>query len=60
MDQQLAGVVAKVATLTVLWSAAWRALMRAQRADTAEAEGEDGEPLTWAEVEPHLEPRAAC
>ncbi len=55
VDQQLAGVVAKVATLPVLWSAAWRALMRAQRADTAEAEGEDGEPLTWAEVERHLE-----
>ena len=58
VDQQLAGVVAKVATLPVLWSAAWRALMRAQRADSAEADGEDGEPLTWAEVERHLE-RAA-
>ncbi len=58
VDQQLAGVVAKVATLPVLWSAAWTALMRAQRADTAEADGDDGEPLTWAEVERHLE-RAA-
>ena len=36
VDQQLAGVVAKVATLPVLWSAAWMALMRAQRVDNAE------------------------
>jgi len=54
VDQQLAGVVAKVATLPVLWSAAWLALARAQRLD---AEGV-GEPLVWAEVERQLE-RAA-
>ncbi|HUI04003.1 MAG TPA: cytochrome c oxidase assembly protein [Acidimicrobiales bacterium] len=52
VDQQTAGVVAKVGTLPVLWTAAWRALARAQR---AEETGEDGEPLTWAEVERHLE-----
>jgi putative membrane protein len=57
VDQQLAGVVAKVATIPVLWSAAWVSLMRAQRADGA-ADGDDGEPLTWAEVERQLE-RAA-
>lgn len=51
VDQQLAGVVAKVATLPVLWSAAWAALARAQRIDAAGAE----EPLTWAEVERQLE-----
>jgi len=58
VDQQLAGVVAKVATLPVLWSAAWVALMRAQRVENAVADGDDGEPLTWAEVERQLE-RAA-
>ncbi len=59
VDQQLAGVVAKVATLPVLWSAAWVSLMRAQRVEDAAADGGDsGEPLTWAEVERQLE-RAA-
>jgi putative membrane protein len=57
VDQQLAGVVAKVATIPVLWSAAWVSLVHAQRADDA-ADGDDGEPLTWAEVERQLE-RAA-
>jgi putative membrane protein len=58
VDQQLAGVVAKVATLPVLWSVAWVSLMRAQRTENAEADGDDGETLTWAEVERQLE-RAA-
>jgi putative membrane protein len=58
VDQQLAGVVAKVATLPVLWSVAWVSLMRAQRTENAEADGLDGETLTWAEVERQLE-RAA-
>jgi putative membrane protein len=58
VDQQLAGVVAKVATLPVLWSAAWVTLMRAQRVEAADDDGDDGEPLTWAEVERQLE-RAA-
>ena len=52
VDQQAAGVVAKVGTLPVLWSAAWRALARAQRADER---GDDGETLTWSQVERHLE-----
>jgi cytochrome c oxidase assembly factor CtaG len=54
VDQQLAGVVAKVATIPVLWSAAWVSLLRAQRADDS-ADNDDGEPLTWAEVERQLE-----
>jgi cytochrome c oxidase assembly factor CtaG len=61
VDQQLAGVVAKVATLPVLWSAAWVSLLRAQRVEDAATDGDDddsGEPLTWAEVERQLE-RAA-
>jgi putative membrane protein len=55
VDQQLAGVVAKVATLPVLWSAAWFSLMRAQRVEDASADGDDGEQLTWADVERQLE-----
>ena len=51
-DQQLAGIVAKVGTLPVLWGAAWRALWRAERAEQL---GVDEEPLTWAEVERALE-----
>jgi cytochrome c oxidase assembly factor CtaG len=51
-DQQLAGVVAKVATLPVLWSVAWLALSRAARDD---AQGADTAVLTWAEVERQLE-----
>jgi putative membrane protein len=52
VDQQLAGVVAKVATLPVLWSVAWVALSKAQLFDR---EGTDEEPLTWAEVQRQLE-----
>ncbi|MGO9343293.1 MAG: cytochrome c oxidase assembly protein, partial [Acidimicrobiales bacterium] len=52
VDQQLAGVVAKVATLPVLWSVAWVALSKAHFADR---EGLDTEPLTWAEVQRQLE-----
>ena len=51
-DQQLAGIVAKVGTLPVLWAAAWRALSRAERAEQL---GLDEEPLTWAEVERALD-----
>ncbi|MFZ0664190.1 MAG: cytochrome c oxidase assembly protein [Acidimicrobiales bacterium] len=52
VDQQLAGVIAKVSTLPVLWSAAWKALSDAQRSDR---EGIDANPLTWEEVKRQLE-----
>jgi cytochrome c oxidase assembly factor CtaG len=51
-DQQLAGVLAKVATLPVLWSVAYLALTRAARDDAA---GVDTGVLTWTEVERQLE-----
>lgn len=51
-DQHLAGIVAKVATLPVLWTVAWVALSRAQSADS---EAQDPNPLTWAEVERQLQ-----
>ncbi|HYA69126.1 MAG TPA: cytochrome c oxidase assembly protein [Acidimicrobiales bacterium] len=53
-DQQLAGVLAKVATLPVLWIVAWVILNRAERARN-EGGDEDTRTLTWAEVERHLE-----
>jgi cytochrome c oxidase assembly factor CtaG len=52
VDQQLAGVIAKVATIPVLWSAAWVELSKAHLADR---EGRDTETLTWAEVQRQLE-----
>ena len=51
-DQELAGVVAKVATLPVLWTVAWLALSRAAHSD---AEGSDTAVLMWADAERHLE-----
>ncbi len=51
-DQQLAGVVAKVATLPVLWTVAWVVLSRAAREDRT---GSDAGVLTWAEVERQLQ-----
>jgi putative membrane protein len=51
-DQQVAGVVAKVATLPVLWTVAWIALTRAQR---IEQSGGDPETLVWVDVERRLE-----
>jgi len=51
-DQQVAGVVAKVATLPVLWSVAWVSLARAAREDAQEA---SADVLTWAEVERQLQ-----
>ena len=50
-DQQVAGIVAKIGTLPVLWTAAYRCLARAQRAE----ELEEDEPLYWADVERALE-----
>jgi putative membrane protein len=55
VDQQLAGVLAKVATLPVLWTVAWVALTRAARQDAAGARGSDTDVLTWAEVQRQLE-----
>jgi cytochrome c oxidase assembly factor CtaG len=50
-DQQVAGVLTKVATLPVLWTVAWIMLARAQRADTL---GVDPDPLLWVDVERRL------
>jgi putative membrane protein len=51
-DQHLAGIVAKIATLPVLWTVAWISL---SRAPSTEDEIADPYPLTWAEVERQLQ-----
>jgi len=51
-DQQLAGFAAKLGTIAVLWTVAFVILTRGERAGDV---GEDHEPLTWADVERHLE-----
>ena len=51
LDQQLAGFVAKLSTIFVLWSVAFVIMTRAQSADVA---GQD-EPLMWSDVEREIE-----
>jgi cytochrome c oxidase assembly factor CtaG len=53
-DQQLAGMLTKVATIPVLWTVAWIALTRAEHNRTAGGD-EDERTLTWAEVQRQLE-----
>ncbi len=52
LDQQLAGFLAKLSTIAVLWSVAFVIMTRAQTAETA---GEDTEPLLWTDVEREIE-----
>ncbi len=51
LDQQLAGFVAKLSTIAVLWSVAFVIMTRAESADVA---GQD-EPLMWSDVEREIE-----
>ena len=52
LDQELAGFLAKLSTIAVLWTVAFVIMTRAQTADTA---GEDTEPLMWSDVEREIE-----
>jgi len=52
LDQQLAGFLAKLSTIAVLWTVAFVIMTRAQTADTT---GEDAEPLMWSDVEREIE-----
>jgi putative membrane protein len=52
LDQRLAGAVAKLGGIGILWVTAGVILMRAQR---AEERGGDTEPLTWRDVERELD-----
>ncbi len=52
LDQQLAGFLAKLSTIAVLWTVAFVIMTRAEG---AERKGEDVEPLLWTDVERELE-----
>ena len=52
LDQQLAGFLAKLSTIAVLWTVAFVIMMRAQ---SAEDTGQDAEPLMWSDVEREIE-----
>jgi cytochrome c oxidase assembly factor CtaG len=52
MDQQVAGFVAKFATIGVLWTVAFVSLTRAQHLVSS---GRDPDPLLWSDVERHLQ-----
>ena len=51
LDQQVAGFVAKLATIFVLWTVAYVIVNRSER----RAEEGEEEPLTWADVERELQ-----
>jgi cytochrome c oxidase assembly factor CtaG len=52
LDQELAGFLAKLSTIAVLWTAAFVIMTRAQLDETA---GRDTEPLVWSDVEREIE-----
>jgi hypothetical protein len=53
LDQQLAGFLAKLSTIAVLWTVAFTLLTRSHV--TAGADDEDPEPLIWSDVEREIE-----
>lgn len=52
LDQELAGFLAKLSTIAVLWTVAFVIMTRAQAAETA---GEDSDPLVWSDVQREIE-----
>jgi putative membrane protein len=52
LDQQLAGFLAKLSTIAVLWTVAFVIMTRPSAAD---AGGRDAEPLIWSDVEREIE-----
>ncbi len=52
LDQQLAGFLAKLCTIAVLWTVAFSLMMRS---NTAAGVGEDPEPLLWSDVEREIQ-----
>ena len=52
LDQELAGFLAKLSTIAVLWTAAFVIMTRAQADETA---GRDTDPLVWSDVEREIE-----
>jgi putative membrane protein len=52
LDQQLAGFLAKLCTIAVLWTVAFSLMMRSHAAVDV---GEDPEPLLWSDVEREIQ-----
>jgi cytochrome c oxidase assembly factor CtaG len=52
LDQELAGFLAKLSTIAVLWTVAFVIMTRAQAAETA---GHDADPLVWSDVEREIQ-----
>ncbi len=52
LDQQLAGFLAKLSTIAVLWTVAFVIMTRPSAVDTT---GREGEPLMWSDVEREIE-----
>ncbi len=52
LDQELAGFLAKLSTIAILWTVAFVIMTRAQAAETA---GQDADPLVWSDVEREIE-----
>ena len=51
LDQELAGFLAKLSTIAVLWTVAFVIMTRAETA------GEDTDPLVWSDVEREIRAR---
>ena len=54
LDQELAGFLAKLSTIAVLWTVAFVTMTRAQTGDSA---GRDTDPLIWSDVEREIRTR---
>jgi cytochrome c oxidase assembly factor CtaG len=52
LDQELAGFLAKLSTIAVLWTVAFVIMTRAQSADSSDR---DTDPLVWSDVEREIE-----
>jgi cytochrome c oxidase assembly factor CtaG len=52
LDQELAGFLAKLSTIAVLWTVAFVIMTRAQSAENA---GQDADSLVWSDVEREIE-----
>jgi cytochrome c oxidase assembly factor CtaG len=55
LDQQLAGFLAKLSTIAVLWTVAFTLMTRTHATAGVDDDEEDEEPLIWSDVEREIE-----
>jgi cytochrome c oxidase assembly factor CtaG len=55
LDQQLAGFLAKLSTIAVLWTVAFTLMTRAHSPASVDTGDDDPEPLLWADVQREIE-----